>query len=233
MENLEKYILEHRTAFDTELPSLKVWARVEKHLDTEGGMESQFERFIEDNRAQFDTEIPNLKVWAAVDKHINRAAERRLVLVRWAQRAAAAIVLLVVGAGIGVFANEKREAIEITQQVEEVVPNFKETEKFYNAKVKAQLSKLASYDQQDPSVLSDLEQIDAVQQELRAELELAPSSTKEDIVRRMIDNYQFKLEILERVLRPIEADNFEKEENADNLNEKNKRVKKGQKHETI
>jgi hypothetical protein len=49
-----------------------------------------------------------------------------------------------------------------------------------------------------------LQQIDAVQQELKAELEKAPSSTREEIIERMIENYKIKLGILERVLEHIE-----------------------------
>jgi hypothetical protein len=222
MDNLEKYIVEQKTAFDTELPSLKVWAAIEKRLDTEGGAEAQIEQFITKNRTAFDTEIPNLKVWAGIDKYLNRGTERRAWIVQWAWRAAAAVFLLAVGAAAGIFFNEKREAGVVAKEMENVAPNFKETEKYYDAQVKNRLAKLASFDQQDPSVIADLEQIDAVQQELKQEMELAPSSAREEIVRRMIENYQIKLNILERVLRHFETN--EKENDFEKNDKKNERI---------
>lgn len=56
----------------------------------------------------------------------------------------------------------------------------------------------------DPSVLADLRQIDDIQKELKQELDDAPASAREEIVKRMIDNYKIKLGILERVLQHIE-----------------------------
>lgn len=35
MDNLEKFIRENRAAFDTEVPRLDVWAKLDKHLDSQ------------------------------------------------------------------------------------------------------------------------------------------------------------------------------------------------------
>jgi hypothetical protein len=200
MKNLEQYILDNRAAFDTEIPNLRVWATIEKQLAPELNVEA----FIEDNRAEFDTEIPNLKIWAHIDKTINKATERRFILRGWLLRAAAAVALLVVGATVGIVLYEKRVDAVAEKQVEQIAPDFQKTEKFYDQQVKAKLTKLASYDNTDPSVFSDLKQIDQIQEELKAELDNAPSSTREEIVRRMIENYKIKIGILERVLEHIE-----------------------------
>ncbi len=209
MKNLENYITDNRAAFDTEIPNLRVWAAIEKKLPTET---LDVETFIEDNRADFDTEIPNLKIWAHIDKTINQPAERRLVLRGWFFRAAAAAVLFVVGGTVGFFINENRKEVVVEKEIEQIAPDFQKTEKFYNQQVQAKLTQLASYKNADPSVLTDLKQIDEVQEELKAELETAPSSTREAIVRQMIENYKIKIGILERVLENIEGNP------ADNLN---------------
>ena len=78
------------------------------------------------------------------------------------------------------------------------------------------MTQLASYENADPSVLSDLKQIDVVQEELKAELQNAPASTREEIVQRVIDNYKIKIGILERVLEHV-GDSSQK-----NLNNKQK-----------
>ena len=197
MENLEQYIKDNRTAFDTEIPNLRVWVSIEKKLKPELDVEA----FIEDNRTDFDTEIPNLKIWAQIDKVVNHPAQRRHILRGWLWRSAAAVALLIVGATVGIGLYEKRAN---TVAVEQVAPDFKDTEKYYNQQVQAKLTKLATYQNTDPSVFSDLKQIDEIQEELKAELGNAPMSTREEIVRRMIENYQIKIGILERVLENIE-----------------------------
>jgi hypothetical protein len=201
MKNLEDYITHNRTAFDTEIPNLSVWAAIEKKLPSELDVET----FIEENRADFDTEIPNLKIWATIDKTVNRPAEKRQILRGWFLRVAAAAALLIVGAAAGFFINENRKDVIAEKQIEQIAPDFQNTEKFYNQQVQAKLTKLASYHNEDPSVLTDLKQIDAVQEELKAEFENAPASAREAIVRQMIDNYKIKIGILERVLENIEG----------------------------
>ena len=203
MDNLEKFIQDNRTAFDSETPNLSVWARVENDLNAD------VENFVRANRVDFDTEIPNLKIWAAIDKTVNKTAnktaENRLLYRQWFGRIAAAIALLIVGASGGFYLKTKQEAREIAQTVEQIAPDFRQTEQFYKQKVQAELVKLASFQPEaDPSVLADLKQIDDVQKELKQELDDAPVSAREEIVKRMIDNYKIKLGILERVLQHLE-----------------------------
>ncbi len=217
MQNIEQYITENRAAFDTEIPNLRVWVAIEKQLTPQLDVEA----FIEDNRADFDTEIPNLKIWSQIDKVINRGTERRQILRGWLWRAAAAVALLVLGATAGILLNEKREDVVAAREVEQVAPDFQDTEKYYDQQVKAKLTRLASYQNTDPSVFSDLKQIDEIQKELKAELDNAPTSTRQEIVRRMIENYQIKIGILERVLEHVEDNPSQNWNNTQNIKQQN------------
>ncbi len=199
LDNLEQFIANHRTAFDTETPSVGVWESIENRLADDDILE----KFIETNRADFDTEIPHLKLWAAIDNQINPLKEYKVVRMSWMRQAAAAIALLIVGAGLGIFFNEKAEVKALSQATYEIAPDLKEAESYYTKKVEVKFSELVSYNP-DPSVITDLKQIDEVQKELKKELENAPATAREEIVRRMIENYQIKLGILERVLNHIE-----------------------------
>ena len=221
MDNLEKFVKDNRTAFDSETPNLSVWTRIENDLNAD------VENFVRANRADFDTEIPNLKIWAAIDKAVNRTAdetaEKRLVYRQWFGRIAAAIALLIVGASGGFYLKTKQEARAIAQTVEQIAPDFRQTERFYKQKVQAELVKLASFQPEtDPSVLADLKQIDDVQKELKQELDDAPVSARAEIVKRMIDNYKIKLGILERVLQHLEEYKID-----------NSKEEEGQQHEKI
>jgi ribosomal protein S25 len=199
-EEIERFVQSNRADFDTEIPNLKVWAGIEHALG-----DDDIEQFVQKNRAAFDTEIPNLKIWSAIEKQMYTPIVKKLSVQQWVWRIAAAITLLVVGASSGFYFKTNKEAADMAQTVNKISPDFREAEQFYSQKVNTQLVKLASYQKNsDPSVLADLKQIDEMQKELKKELDEAPNATREDIVKRMIDNYKIKLGILERVLQHLD-----------------------------
>jgi hypothetical protein len=227
MDTLEKFIQDNRPDFDSETPSPTIWAGIES------GLEDEIDSFVRSHRADFDSEVPNLKIWAAIDATVNKTAEktvekpvemvvektvvRQFAVQKWVWRIAAAVTLLVVGAGGGFYVKTKQEAVEVAQTVDKIAPDFREAEQFYTQKVQHQLVKLASFQSStDPSVLADLKQLDEIQKELKQELDDAPTATREEIVKHMIDNYKIKLGILERVLQHVEeakTNNSTKKEN--------------------
>lgn len=213
MDNLEQFIAHNRASFDSETPSEKVWAHIESRLPDD---DTVLERFIQINREQFDTDTPHLKVWTAIDNRINPGQNSsKMVRMSWLRQAAAAVALLIVGAVLGVWGYNKTQAKEIAQVTHNIAPDLKEAENFYNQKVEARYTQLVSSNP-DPLVINDLNQLDEVQRELKKELENAPATAREEIVRRLIENYQIKLGILERVLNHIEehqTDNQKEQQN--------------------
>lgn len=214
-KGIESFISDNRSAFDSEVPSLKLWANIESALP----QNANIEQFLKENKPQFDTEIPHLRVWTNIEKRLNTLKSGGIVRMNWWRQAAAAIALLVIGASAGVYFSNKTEDKAIVQVAKEVAPDLKEAENFYNQKVESKLTQLVSYNP-DPSVMNDLQQIDAIQEELRKELRNAPTSTREEIVRRLIENYQIKLGILERVLNHIEEHRIENQK----LQQKNEKI---------
>ncbi len=199
-DNLEIFIENNRPAFDSETPSERVWTGVEQYLQGE-----KVEQYVRENRYDFDSEIPNLKVWANIERALpNQNKGAKTLTFNWLRRAAAAIALLVMGVGIGLFINNKNSHGAMVGTVLE----FKEAEEFYNLKMESQMAKLVGYNP-DPSVLNDLKKVDEVRKELKAELEQTPDTNQEEIIRRLIQNYQTKLGILERVLNNIEEHQIE------------------------
>jgi hypothetical protein len=200
-DTVEKFVQTHQAEFDTETPRADIWANIENRLSNNNTVE----KFVQNNASQFDTEIPNLKVWANIENQLpqqtTKVSSPIVAKLGWWRQAAAAAILLLCGVGLGLFINTKKEAT-ITQAMGQMAPELKETEQFYNKKIETKLTQYASYTQ-DPSVLADLKQVDEVQEELRKELENAPTTAREEIVKRLIKNYQIKLGILERVLNNI------------------------------
>ena len=198
-DNIDVFIEKNRLDFDSETPSQQVWAGVERYLQGEN-----VEQFVRENRYDFDSETPNLKVWANIERSLPTQKEGAKTLTfNWLRRAAAAIALLIMGVGIGLFINNKN-----SNDLTGLAPEFREAEAFYNQKMASQMTKLVGYNP-DPSVLSDLKKVDEVRNELKKELELTPDTNQEEIIRRLIQNYQTKLGILERVLNNIEEHQIE------------------------
>jgi hypothetical protein len=227
-DNVENFIKNNRTAFDTEIPRANLWEAIETQL----AGKDKVENYIKANREAFDTETPSLKVWHNVAATLVADSEpatkvaatqsvtnTKVVRLTWWRQAAAAVALLVFGVMIGFLLNQKQADKVLAQATEQVGPELQEAEDFYNQKVQSKYTQLASFNP-DPSVLADLKQLDEVQEELKKELQHAPTSTREEIVRRLIENYQIKLGILERVLNHI------KEQPLDNQ-------KSQQQHESI
>ncbi len=166
-------------------------------------MKDNLEDFIRSNRADFDMESPDLKVWANIDKNLGKPqVPRRISL--WRSFAAAASVLLLLGVGtlIGMQINQG-EAIH--QSLADVSLEHQELQQYYEVQLKEKTALLASF-HSDPTVYEDLQQLESFLEELKGELSAAPKGSEEQIVNAMIENYQDRLAILERVLSRIKSD---------------------------
>lgn len=161
-----------------------------------------FEKFISNNRSEFDSEIPSEKVWVGLEKTLNKKHPRRILLGDLAIKIAAAVALLILGTGIGISIQKNYGVRPADDMSTPLASDLKEAEKFYDTRIKSDMIQLAAY-KTDSTVYFDLRQIDAVQEELRQELQQAPLSSQTDIIQKMIQNYQIKADILERVLKQM------------------------------
>lgn len=170
------------------------------------------EKFIIENRSDFDTAVPGLKAWANIDRQLDAKGAPRIV---WMGRlrVAAAVALLVaasciIGFKVGANSTEARALADISLE-------HAEMEQYFNKQINEKMARLASYEQ-DGFVKPDLEDLDAVYEELKKDLQQAPTGTEDQIVQAMIINYQTKIEILEQVLEKVqttEQTNLKTEEN--------------------
>ena len=160
------------------------------------------EKFIATNRSDFDTEIPSQKVWVGLENHLTKKQPRRIFFGGLAMKIAAAIALLIIGTGIGISIQKKYGGNSSDDNGTPLATDLKAAEKFYDTRIKSDMMQLAAY-KTDSTVYFDLRQIDVVQEELRQELQRAPLSSQTDIIQKMIQNYQIKADILERVLKQM------------------------------
>jgi len=157
------------------------------------------EKFILENRADFDQEVPPLKVWAHIDRELDAKKPVRIVWMKYVRVAAAAAVLIAVSCYIGFQAGSQ---VETAQALSDFSPEHAEMERYFNEKINEKMAKLVSY-QQDEHVRPDLQELDLVYDELKAELKEAPMGGEQKVIEAMINNYQTKLDILEHVLEKV------------------------------
>lgn len=166
----------------------------------------RLEKFVIRNRTEFDSEVPSLKVWAEIDKQLEQKSAKRITLWRSMRVAAAVVILLCAGSFIGNQMGDSSNTM--ASSLGEIAPEYAELESYYNSQIDQKIKQLASY-RHEVYVQEDLRQLDEIFTELRTELENAPKGAEKQIIQMMIDNYETKVSILERVLKKIQSTNPE------------------------
>ena len=200
-------------------------------------MQDDFEKFVKNNREAFDAKAPSFDLWENIEKELNQKKEEKVVtmsvvkpersnfrrqIMRYGSIAAIGLLLLTVGGVIGsqwFGSNHRNSVADAEISLSDVSDEYAEAEAFYAQKVNASILELKKRSS-DNSILEDIEELDAAFQELKKELGQSNAFSNEEIVQAMIENYQMKIEILERVL-----------ERLPNGNDGNKAIKKEKSNE--
>ncbi len=218
-DGLEAELLHNRILLDSEVPSDKVWQKLEQFLNDQAGMSPDpLEHFIREHRETLDSEVPDLKVWANVIRQLP-ASGTKVVHINWRHslmRIAASIALLLAGVTAGIWYARSGEPSAMAMS--EVSNEYAELENYYQRDIAGKQKKLASFTGSQPAeVHEDMEQLDDIMAELQKELANVPAGNREQVVRAMIENYKAKAAILERVLDRLEPTKTEtKNSDSDN-----------------
>lgn len=182
--SIERFISQHREAFDSEAPSGGLWEAIEKELP--------------------GTELaPSAKTGFKLTWGGARFA-----------RMAAAVALLVVGLGAGYHLGSRGGTVNSDVQIAAISPEHAEAASFYQRDIKAKKEKLATFaSQQSEDVESDLNRLEIVMQELHQELEQVPPAKREAVISAMIENYRTRASILEKVLSHLEGKETKQQKN--------------------
>ncbi len=115
--------------------------------------------------------------------------------------AAAVAFLLIAG---GVIGSQLANSSKDEKSLADISPQHAQMEQNFNHEIDDKLAKLATY-RQDGFVKPDLEEIDAVYENLKKELKNAPPGAQDQIIKAMIETYQTKIDILEQVLEKVQT----------------------------
>jgi hypothetical protein len=199
-------------------------------------MQDGLEKFVNKNRAAFDFNAPSFDLWENIEKELTNQNEEKIArmlaisspknsfrkqMIRYGSIAAVGLLLFTIGAVVGnQWTNRDASTADVQVSLSDVSDEYAEAEAYYTQKVNASILELKKYKyENDSGVLKDIEELDAAFQELKTELGQSNAFSKEEIVQAMIENYQMKIEILERVLERLPDENTGKSKK-ENSNEK-------------
>ncbi|HHB78329.1 MAG TPA: hypothetical protein ENK85_03740 [Saprospiraceae bacterium] len=150
-------------------------------------------QFISDHRSEFDDRRPPEGMWMRIESKLPRSAAPKIRFLN-RQLIAAATVLLLVGVAFVAGQLSAKKA-----SVHDIYPEFAETESYFQRKIDSKKRAVAVH-ATDSTWVDDIHQLEMVMNELRAELVRNPEASKGDIIQAMIDNYNIRLEIMDRIL---------------------------------
>lgn len=171
----------------------------------------QFEKYIRSNREQFDDRNPDPAIWNQIEARLPQksATHRRLTMWKTLSIAAVALVLILSGVIAGMFMGRG----SLSQ--DPAYAEFMQAEQYYTVEYNKKKSELAQY-QYDPVVDEDLKELDKMYEALAKELTETSQTDKSELINAMIQIYQTRIQLLERVLNKIEQGENEKQINIQN-----------------
>jgi hypothetical protein len=174
-------------------------------------MKDNLERYIIDNRERFNDAEPNPLLWLEIEKKLpaTRKKSRVVKMKRVLAIAASFIVILATGMIIGANLNNNSSVNSMT---DEQIAEFQEAEHFFQKQVNVKMNELKEYKLEE-DVENDLNQLDAVYSEMKAELMTSSNKDNSAIIKAMIDNYRIRIEMLEKILNNVnhKSNSYEEE----------------------
>lgn len=157
----------------------------------------QLEKFVRNHRAEFDGSNPDPGLWSAIEDRLPRKEAKRFTIWKVTSVAAVGLVLILSGVIVGMSLNNS--SVKSTAEYME----YREAEQYYNMQLQQRVSALSEFTY-DPTIDDDLDELQTVYDELTTELEDGMEPNKNDIIQALIQNYQTRVDLLERVLERLE-----------------------------
>jgi len=159
--------------------------------------------FIDENREQFDCFEPSPQLWKDIQAK-QFLQHKKHVMLRTFMRVAAAVIILC-GTYIALQKSLALSHLFVTKQNDSTVmmqiSEFNEAQTYYGSEIKNKLETLKHSAKNYPDILNDtyteLQSLDVEYQKLQNDLQDGVQNT--EVVSAMIQNYKYKLEILDKI----------------------------------
>jgi len=175
-------------------------------------MKDNLERYIIENRESFNDAEPNPFLWLEIEKKIPTKEPAKIIsFVKYFAVAASVVILLGLGVLIGLNVNSNDDNSLLASN--EIYREYQEAEHYFQKEVSNKMNQLQGHEMEE-DVQDDLNQLDAVYNEMKVELMNSTQKDNSVIINAMIDNYRIKIDMLEKILLNL---NDKKTQNETNL----------------
>jgi hypothetical protein len=165
-------------------------------------MKDSFEKFVHENRSRFDNLEPDIAVWNKLKDRLPKSKSFSWSL--FLRRAAIVIVIFTAS----YFANELIHRFNNDSSVlvnKNAIPGLSEAEAYYAGLVIQKMNELKPVIENCPSLQEelnyDLSELDSVYVELKRDLK--DNMANQEVIEAIIENYRFKISILEDILSEL------------------------------
>jgi hypothetical protein len=178
-------------------------------------MSDRLEKFIKENKKNFDEFEPPFDLWEKIEKKLDDQKNEKLIRSTKVLKLSnvlriAAVLLLVISAGIVLWKNQQLEKTELS----DIDPQLAKQQIHYASMIEEKRSELKRIEKEDPQLYkefsSEIKAMDETYQKLKNDLPSSPN--QEETVKAMIRNLQIQIEVLNQQLQIIkQVDQFKKE----------------------
>jgi len=170
--------------------------------------EDEIKNFIDSKRDEFDEFDDPEGLWEAIEEKLPKEKQEKMVPLKVVLRIAAGVAILLAVAiysllqtdNISVQVAEEKSSKEDDAAIFTHYPELAEAAFYYQSKIDDAQMELATYEIDD----TDLESIDLLEKEMESlRAELGDQVDNERLIQAMMQIYQYKLEMLEDMLKQL------------------------------
>ncbi len=213
-DQLEQYIISHKSQLDVFEPDDRLWERIDTDLNQDAGAKLNLEQFIVANKNQLDVFEPNDRLWERIDQTLNGAKVQQFNFWAHSWKLAAAIAFLVAAGALlwWVSLQAPRNQMADSGTIQETdlqslyTAEMVEVETYYTQQITAQKARIESFRDQgivlDEALYEQMELLGSNYFELQREL--LQTEDENLIVNAMIQNLMMQMELLNQQLLILE-----------------------------
>ncbi|PUZ24313.1 hypothetical protein GA0116948_10798 [Chitinophaga costaii] len=171
--------------------------------------ENEFESFVRHHRHAFEEGGPDAKVWSALEKTFPAKPSGGIVRSmqhHWLKIAVVLVLLINVGVLIKMFVFDKPVASETVVNNNAVAPSAQDAQAYYASQIEQKLQAIRQFPQDqlglDSAAQAELQLRNSTYEALQKELKANPGN--ERIHAALIQYYQLKVELLDRILDELQ-----------------------------
>ncbi|MGB3467647.1 MAG: hypothetical protein WBA74_20335 [Cyclobacteriaceae bacterium] len=165
-------------------------------------MEDNLKKWVNTQRDEFEVyDFDPESSWNQISTEVTSKKKKKTMSVRWLTIAASLTVLIVAGAIIYPVINTGGDSVD---SVFSGNYELAEARDYYTSEINIKLT-AAKKLIDDPAIYRDIDELDRAFVELQNDLK--DNADNEEVIIAMMENYQLKLKILDRILKHLKKEN--------------------------